>query len=51
VRTKTAALIGIIAALALALGLGSSVTSGHQPAGSVAHQVLADDVGPHDVQP
>ncbi|MFJ3663755.1 hypothetical protein ACIPPM_25240 [Streptomyces sp. NPDC090119] len=49
-RTKTAALIGIIAALGLALGLGSSVTTG-LPAQNAPHQVLANDVGPHVVRP
>ncbi|MFF0386199.1 hypothetical protein [Streptomyces sp. NPDC004286] len=49
-RTKTAALIGIIATLGLALGLGSSVTVG-LPAQNAPHQILASDVGPHNVKP
>ncbi|MFG3047411.1 hypothetical protein [Streptomyces sp. NPDC048202] len=50
-RTKTAALIGIIAALALALGLGSSVTAGLPAQHAPHHQILASDVGPHDIKP
>ncbi|CAM5728185.1 hypothetical protein [Streptomyces hirsutus] len=46
-RTKAAALIGIHAALALALGLGSAVTATDLPAGSATHRVVAGDVGPH----
>ncbi|WP_265565350.1 hypothetical protein [Streptomyces hygroscopicus] len=49
-RSKAARLIGIFAALALALGLGAAV---ELPAvtGTAAHQVLADEASPHTVQP
>jgi hypothetical protein len=48
-RTKAAGLIGIFAALALALGLGSAVDVTDAPAGG--RQVVASDVGPHTPKP
>ncbi|MFI8304070.1 hypothetical protein ACIF80_11550 [Streptomyces sp. NPDC085927] len=45
-RTKAAALIGMHAALALALGLGTAVAT-DLPAGTAEHRVVASDVGPH----
>jgi hypothetical protein len=50
-RSKAAGLIGIFAALALALGLGSAVDHTDLPAGTASQQVLASDFGPHSVQP
>ncbi|MFE9924889.1 hypothetical protein ACFYQA_25975 [Streptomyces sp. NPDC005774] len=46
-RTKAAALIGMHAALVLALGLGTAVAATDLPAGAAEHQVVASDVGPH----
>ncbi|MEV6180385.1 hypothetical protein ACIHAR_35895 [Streptomyces sp. NPDC052016] len=50
-RKNAAALIGMFAALAMALGLGSAAALTDAPAATPAHQVLASDVGPHTVKP